>query len=131
MEVLDLLKLRLEEADDDVRRLRAAIAALEPEDAHAAVTRRPTADSAEPQTPRTAATTSRGFGRRRRRTITPAQLLALIPAEGVVRVELDTLSGAPGSVVLAALKQLEADGLARREGQRGGDALVPGQPTTT
>jgi hypothetical protein len=125
MEVLDLLKLRLEEAEDEVRRLRAAIAALDPENAHPAATRRPTAGNAEPLKPRTELASTRGLGRRRRRTVTATQLLKLIPTEGIARAELDALSGAPGSAVLAALKQLEADGLARRESQRGATRWFP------
>jgi hypothetical protein len=96
MEVLDLLKLRLEEAEDDVRRLNAAIAALEPKAAHPAIARRPTASIAEHPVPRTGVSSTRGLGRRRRRTVTPAQLLKLIPAQGIARVELDTLSGGRG-----------------------------------
>jgi hypothetical protein len=40
MEMLDLLKQRLAEAEDDVRRLRAAIAELERDDARPPRTRR-------------------------------------------------------------------------------------------
>jgi hypothetical protein len=45
-------------------------------------------------------------------------VLELIPADGIARVELDALTGAPGGAVLVALKQLETDGRARREGER-------------
>jgi hypothetical protein len=117
MDVLDLLKLRLEEAEDEVRRLRAPIAALEPGDTQPAVTHQPA--------PGTVAATTHGLGRRRRRTVTPEELLELIPTEGIARVELDALTGAPGGMVLVALKQLETDGRARREGERGATRWYP------
>jgi len=103
-EILDLLKQRLVEAEEDVRRLRAAIAELERDDPRSRLTRRRSADRSD---------------RRVARIVTPEQLLQLIPTEGIARVELDALTGAPGGLVLATLKQLEADGRVRRDGERG------------
>ena len=54
MSILDLLKQRLAEAEDDVRRLRAAIAEIERDDAHPPAARHSPAASARPQAPPTA-----------------------------------------------------------------------------
>lgn len=57
--------------------------------------------------------------------MTAEQLLKLIPSEGIARVDLDMLTGAPGGAVLATLKQLEREGRARREGERGATHSFP------
>jgi hypothetical protein len=108
--ILELLKHRLVEAEDDVRRLRAAIAELERDDPRAPLTRHRSAASGGP---------------RAARTVTPEQLIKLIPTQGIARVELDTLTGAPGGLVLITLKRLEAEGRVRREGERGATRWYP------
>jgi hypothetical protein len=64
MEILDLLKKRLAQAEDDVRRLRAAVAELERDELSPPATHRPPGGSG---------------GRPATRTATPEQLLRLIP----------------------------------------------------
>jgi hypothetical protein len=108
--ILDLLKQQLAEAEDDVRRLRAAISEIESDDPRPPLTRRGSVGSR---------------GRRAARTVTPDQLLKLIPTQGIARVELDMLTGAPGGRVLVTLKRLEAEGRARREGERGATRWCP------
>ena len=93
------LSARIADAETELERSRAALAAY---------------DGAEPSKP----ARSRVLRPRTARKVTAADVLAAIPAEGTSRARICEVTGASEPAVLALLKQLEAAGQVRREGER-------------